>query len=77
MSAELHPHDQHGRHGTHDIVPHGAKERSQVEESFRKTKLPPLSLARGNGKTALRMCYYIYDASPSFNCVCKLPRTHA
>ncbi|CDI85724.1 hypothetical protein, conserved [Eimeria praecox] len=46
MAADLHPHDQHGRHGTHDIVPHGAKERSQVEESFRKTKLPPLSLAR-------------------------------
>ncbi|OEH75979.1 ash2-like related protein [Cyclospora cayetanensis] len=46
MSAELHPHDQHGRHGTHDIIPHGAKERSQAEEAIRKAKLPPLTLAR-------------------------------
>ncbi|CDJ41631.1 hypothetical protein, conserved [Eimeria tenella] len=46
MSGELHPHDQHGRHGTHCIVPHGAKERSQVEETLRRAKLPPLSLAR-------------------------------
>ncbi|KAL8434568.1 hypothetical protein Efla_000084 [Eimeria flavescens] len=46
MSSDLHPHDQHGRHMTHALEPHGARERSQAEELSRRSKLPPLTLSR-------------------------------